>query len=396
VDVLLDSNIYLQDAKLAGNQFTELFTYLRRTGSRILLPHLVREEVSARSRYKLWDATRKLESARENLSKVKITAGPHFGSIDFDHELKLIDEKMHSPSKGVQVIDIDQYGGVDVKDVVIRGVRRKRPADENGEELRDVILWLLAIDLAERSEAGIIFISNDKGFKGEDGRLHPDLVREVALLKQPLEYYAEIRECVVAKALSQKPVDLDDLSSLIPVRKLEHLSLELVLRSQIPMGRIVGADIKELDFEEGTNYTVGQGAQFIEVRFHGSAIIVVEEFTQILSSGSYSIDMSGGTYLAEPWPTPTLLSPGQPAVQNAFVTSWKPIGSFWPGTYGYTEPVSANVFASPQPRRYTCSFRISFSARVRDGHLESIEPEGIKFVSFLADETQPKNPTSAG
>ncbi len=392
MDVLLDSNIYLQDLKLEGNQFTELFTYLRRTGSRILLPHLVREEVLARCRYKLWDATRKLESARENLSKLKITAGPYWGSIDFDHELKLVDERMHSPSKGVQVVDIDEYSAVDVKEVVMRGVQRKRPANESGEELRDVILWLLALNLAQTSRSGMIFISNDNGFKAKDGCLHPDLKQEVALLKQPLEYYAEIRECVVANALSQKILDFEEFSFLIPLRKLEQLSLGLILKSETRMGRVIAADIREFDFEEGINYTVEQSANFIEARFHGSAVITVEEFVELSGVASYPINISGPTYISGIGSTS--LAPDNLIPEYPLIASLNPVASFSSGSFPFNYANTRTYFASPVSRRHSCSFRIGFSARIQGGVLESIEPEGIKFISFLPDETQPKNPNS--
>jgi hypothetical protein len=38
MDVLLDSNIYVADPKIGGSQFAELFAYLRRTGSSLVLP----------------------------------------------------------------------------------------------------------------------------------------------------------------------------------------------------------------------------------------------------------------------------------------------------------------------------------------------------------------------
>ena len=383
MDVLLDSNVYLEDVRLAGNQFTELFTYLRRTASRLLLPHLVREEVASRYTQRLRDASRKAQSAHQDLWKLTTSKVAPFTAPDLNDQLKAMDERMHSPSKGVKVVDVDDYSPIDFKELVNRGVQRKRPANENGEELRDVILWLLAVELAKKARHGIILISNDKGFKADDGRsLHPDLVKEVASLDRRLEYYPNIRECVVAQALEQKGIGVDEFYSAVPPKRVEELTLELMLRSQTRVGQITTADIKELEFEEATNYTVGKRANFIEARFHGSASISAEEFGQVFTSGTYSVELSALPYLPESGSL--LVGQSQPFIQNALAV--KPIRPSGLADYFYGEPTTIG-FLPPLPRKYSCSFRISFSARVREGHLESIEPEGIQFTSFLSEET---------
>ena len=119
-------------------------------------------------------------------------------------------QRMRLPSKGVRVTEIDDYGQVDFKEVVSRGIHRRRPANDRGEELRDVILWLLALALTNDSRSGITFISKDKTFTSEDGQsLHPDLLNDLNSLSGRLDFYRGIREFVVAKALHHESIDAD-------------------------------------------------------------------------------------------------------------------------------------------------------------------------------------------
>ena len=65
MDVILDTNILLQDPAFKRNQFPELFAYLRRTNSRLVIPTLVRDEVRERYRDRLKDYVNSARSASE-------------------------------------------------------------------------------------------------------------------------------------------------------------------------------------------------------------------------------------------------------------------------------------------------------------------------------------------
>lgn len=62
-----------------------------------------------------------------------------------------------------------------------RESERRRPAlpsGGSGKGGRDVVIWLTALEAAKDYPGNVYFVSDDKGFKGDDGRLHPDLVVE--------------------------------------------------------------------------------------------------------------------------------------------------------------------------------------------------------------------------
>jgi hypothetical protein len=54
--------------------------------------------------------------------------------------------------------------GVDVNEVFLSGVKRRPPANKDGEELRDVTIWLIALQYADKEKKQIALVSNDGGF----------------------------------------------------------------------------------------------------------------------------------------------------------------------------------------------------------------------------------------
>ncbi|MGA3292796.1 MAG: PIN domain-containing protein [Candidatus Acidiferrales bacterium] len=385
MDVLLDSNIYLEDLKMRGNRFEELFTYLRRTRSSLLLPHLVREEVTAKYSERLKEASGKAQSTHNDLWKLAMSEGPQFTAPKLNQEVESLLNKLRSPAKGVRVVDVDDYRAVDMKEVVHRGAYRKRPASEKGEELRDVILWLLALTLARESKSGIVFISKDKTFAdGERPSLHPDLISDVGSLTVPLEFYTGIREFVVAKALDHQSIDANHFYSIVPLDKVKELAMATMLQSTTRVGTIRAADFKEFEFERAIRYKVGDQAYFIEAVVSGSASLSVEDFPQYfttefssepvlqgLSMGATSPFVAAQVRAYEPSPTPFISG-------NAFLNI--PEAAPW-----NTMRVSLATLA-PKPRRYLCSFKVSLSARTVGDTPESAEVDSIQFNSLLPDE----------
>jgi len=387
MDVLLDSNIYLEDLKMTGNQFAELFTYLRRAGSTLLLPHVVREEVTARYSEKLKEAARKARSAHESLWKLANSEGQKFKEPRVDQEVEALLKKMRLPSKGVRVTDVNDYDGVDIKELVTRGIHRRRPASERGEELRDVALWLLALNLAKSSRSGIVFISGDKTFADGEGRgLHPDLLSDVGSLKVRLDFYRDIREFVVAKALDHESIDEDRFVSIVPLRTVEQRTRERMIGSSTRVGSVETAELKGFAFERATRYKVGERAFFIEVSFDGSAEVLIEEAGQyqVYVGANPLSTVNFGTYVAgQPIASQMIVSYGQDQLSPDVLFKTPSVNEF-----ALWNSPSTMSFVAPKSRKYVCSFRVSLSARALDDNLESLEVEAIHFKSFLLNEPQ--------
>ena len=68
--IILDSNIYHNDIQMAGINFQNLFSLIRRTQSTLVLPHMVREEVVARHQDRLKKAIDGVQKAWKPISSV--------------------------------------------------------------------------------------------------------------------------------------------------------------------------------------------------------------------------------------------------------------------------------------------------------------------------------------
>lgn len=91
MDVVLDSNIYLSDIRMESIKFKNLFDYLRRTKSTLVLPRLVREETVGKYRYKLDNQSRKAASAVQELNKFIVDKKDeiHFDAPDLKYAVRL-------------------------------------------------------------------------------------------------------------------------------------------------------------------------------------------------------------------------------------------------------------------------------------------------------------------
>jgi hypothetical protein len=93
MDVILDTNIYVQDFKMRRTQFQELFTYLTRTGSLLVIPSVVLQETVHEYREALSAALQTLRQAWRRLrgvaqSELQVYDGP----LDIDAQVELFQE----------------------------------------------------------------------------------------------------------------------------------------------------------------------------------------------------------------------------------------------------------------------------------------------------------------
>src|SRR5690349_5472364 len=145
MDLILDSNVFLNDLKFESPQFGELLAYLRRTGSKLVIPNMVTLEVI--ERYKESFRSSLKTAFRYWCSFAKIRMSPHdkFPYINIDQEVQELEEHLLRVSSGIQIVRWSDVSGIDVNEIARRGAKRLRPANQNGEELRDVILWLSVV-----------------------------------------------------------------------------------------------------------------------------------------------------------------------------------------------------------------------------------------------------------
>ncbi|WP_157930600.1 PIN domain-containing protein [Glycomyces xiaoerkulensis] len=100
------------------------------------------------------------------------------------------------------------------KEAMHREASRIRPALAGAQGVRggrDVVAWLSFLNAAEQSQ-NPIFVSADKGFQGDDGRLHPDLLREAHVRHVGhMKYFSTNEELIawIANPKVEAPLELD-------------------------------------------------------------------------------------------------------------------------------------------------------------------------------------------
>jgi len=99
--------------------------------------------------------------------------------------------KLKKPSPHVQSVVLSNFEDVPVQEIARRGIERIPPATAKGEELRDVMIWLMMLGHAEKSGCDVAFISHDEHFR-EGDHLHPKLRDDLQGGKIKLHYYKAI------------------------------------------------------------------------------------------------------------------------------------------------------------------------------------------------------------
>ena len=151
MDVIVDTNIVASDFAMRKNRFANLLDYLRRADSALVICKVVWDEALAEYTTRLKGDIDRVTAAWEKLNESRFTYGQSLDLPVRAQELQAFENNLKAPAKGVKVIIHGDYSGVDINEVVRRGVHRVRPASETGEELRDVILWLHTIDYAKHA-----------------------------------------------------------------------------------------------------------------------------------------------------------------------------------------------------------------------------------------------------
>lgn len=279
MDVILDSNVFLKDLNLQGTQFAELFAYLKRTGDTLVLPTMVMQEASARYRERLTNALNTAKGAWGSLSGIRVSAHPAFPRIDLEKEVEEYRNRIIRAFPGVRVLQYSDVSGVDANEIARRGSQRIRPANQNGEELRDVLLWLLVLQYARQMKRDVAFISGDKGFheSKEQDRLHPSLVTEIAESKLPIHFFADIAAFVTSQSLSHQKIDAAWAQKYFQTEDFEHRMVMEIYKAKTKYGVPELVAIDRPEFVEGIAYQIAPESVYAELKYKGRTQITFDE-----------------------------------------------------------------------------------------------------------------------
>jgi len=363
MDVILDTNIFLKDPAFKRNHFGELFAYLRRTDSCLVIPTVVREELQQRYRERL---SREINAARSSWSSVKALVSLDYTDaafVDIDKEVQLLGERLKHPAKGVRDSIFLNSEFVNIDELVERGIKRRKPADQNGEQLRDVLVWLFVVDYASRKGCEIAFLSEDLDFRvsKDHHELHPDLCAEVSAKNLSLSFHTAVSRFVTTHALKKTPLDGPWWSQIVPVKGIEDEVIKLLPKSEQIRGSLDQIVIESFELAGGSQYVVSPDSQYIEATYKGKVLLTISELApkyiavnQPTYAPNFVFDIN-----AQIKPVPLAMQMG---LENN-VASWK-LSDFSAAPTWAGPAITASFINEAAPEKYSCSLWVELSGRL--------------------------------
>jgi hypothetical protein len=287
MDVVLDTNIYTallfrQGRNIfSSNAFVELFTYLRRTKSNLIVPGPVFHEIIKEYSDMISASIKNMEDSWTTLQRNAMSRLIDCGPSDLDKEVETFREQLLNPGVGFEVIILEDYKGIALAEVVRRGVHRVRPSNEKGEELRDVVIWLVALEHAKTKNSKLAFITDDGHFKGSDGNFHPDLLRDLATHKVEILYYDSIPRFITSNALELSVVLPDEIAQLVKEGLVESLLID-----RFKAAKFEDVTVSGIQFEGAQKYKVADDSHYVEAKY--MAVVRYSEIEPPLDSVYFS------------------------------------------------------------------------------------------------------------
>ncbi len=230
MDIILDSNVFRGDLLLRSSDFEVIYDYLRKTGSNIVLPQIILDEVKGLYRRILNERESKLNGAIKNynLAITDPLARIKFEPLDISKELEKFEtyviEKLNVRKDKIIPVNNDY-----LPEVIKRAIERTKPCGNSGQGFRDSIIWLTLKDYCMKChEKQIIFISNNcKDFGDSSGHdLDQALMNECENLGIKINYFKTIREFIDKHSTKIEFITHDWLSERVDTELIADIILE--------------------------------------------------------------------------------------------------------------------------------------------------------------------------
>ena len=399
MDVVLDTNIYYSLIYTHGGQFTsanhfvELVTYLKRTNSNLVVPTIVLDELSAKYKREFSQQVKDARDAYESMTRNMMDEWQNFPDPDIDEQVEMLRLQLVNPSKGFKSKIVDAYKNISTEEVAHRGIERIRPASAKGEELRDVMIWLFALEHAKNGK--IAFISDDGGYQGNPGDLHADLVNDLKHAKVDIRYYASLPKFITENSLKSEPAIAEEMAALISLAEVSKLAEPSLINLRTRQGKVTNAKIKSLTLVNAQKYSVADDAFYIEANYTVETALVLESALYVNAVINTLATTKQPQSLFEPGPLNT-------------IASWNPglASSGWnPGVF--VQPAQPSIFGrignvlspplsgvSYEPTvvhyEYDAELAMKFSVRVSGKNKESLQLEELEILKLTIRRPEPQ------
>jgi hypothetical protein len=360
--IVLDSNIYAADYLFTGAAFRALFDYIVRTESKLILPRIIREEVVAGFGRRLKKESKELFEVYRRYKLLDIRNDASFTKPNVRKAMIDLRRKLMKPSGDVASIYIAETESVSIDEVFMRGIHRTRPASDDGEELRDVIIWLWVRGYCvAKKQEDIVFVTQDKGFWSAD-EPHQHILGDIKEHEGHLSIFRTIDDFLKKHAPAP--------SNITPEWFAEHFE-----RAHFEQGATLGATARLSKTLSG----VVRDVHLDEFKFVSGSLYCVApgvEFTELNLSLSLSL-----TNIVSEHPLGTPLLGGLGGLFGSASVNPFGFGKPSPGSLGFP---ARSVFHKEDPplretvRQLQVRADARFSARIKEGKVAEVSLDALK------------------
>ena len=176
MDIVLDTNILFDDWRLASPSMKVIEKALTWGTARLHIPQIVLEEAKNKYREELQSH---LEKANTEIAKVNgMLATESFRKLTVEIDEAQYGQWLDTTLKGLEA-NIPSYGDIPHADIVSRELKRRRPFQPSGRGYRDCLIWETILRNVIGDDPVYFITKNKHDFFGEDGKLHPDLAKDL-------------------------------------------------------------------------------------------------------------------------------------------------------------------------------------------------------------------------
>jgi hypothetical protein len=192
VDIVLDTNIIIEDPHFSSPIYKALKDYLEKTGSQIIIPDIVFKELGPVYSRRLNTEKSKAHAQQNRLNNLLNKSFP-LPEIDVESETKAFLYRIEKTfgKFAIKKLRTDSY-----EQAIDRLVNHIPPCSENREEFKDTLVWLDVLHYSKIAEGEIIgFISNNtKDFSSQQKDLRSDLENEAQRKGISVKYHKSISD----------------------------------------------------------------------------------------------------------------------------------------------------------------------------------------------------------
>ncbi len=370
MNVILDSNVYISDYRMENIAFKNLFDYLKRTGDSLVLLRIVREEVVAHFARDLRKRANEAEKAWKAYRHLHFPNKlPKFTEPDIDDQSKHLRKRLMKPSAAIATAYHADTSKISIDDVFIRGIHRIPPANGDGEELRDVIVWLTSLDYAKSGNRDLAFITDDSGFWANDD-VRSEIQEDIKKAGVAIRLYRNIDRFVEENSPDVKVVEQEWAYGLFPEFNDSVIAAaEGAIRSRAFGSSVSSISLRSVQFREGKLFEVAPDVQVAELLFAVGIEYHTRTVTNFLPLSSLAGPVDANSFWGQGFGSPVVFGNLFPAAYGSGMIGTTVPGVPWVGRPPGAEPIQPTIVEA----QYFMNATVRGFARLLNGKISEKE-----------------------